>query len=299
MSTRSSTDKNVRTRFAPSPSGLLHLGHGYSALLAHDYAAAHKGTFVLRIEDIDLARCRPEFDAALLEDLAWLGLTWEEPVRRQREHFEDYRQAIQRLDEMGLTYPCFCTRKEIAAEIEAAITAPHGPDGMHYPGTCRGLGGEERGSKQEAGSPCVIRLDARKAAAYLHGRSVLPLFFEELVSLQSDETARVEVDPQLFGDIVLARKDIPTSYHVSVVLDDHLQEISHVIRGEDLREATHIHAVLQALLEFEAPIYFHHPLVRDEAGRRLAKRDKDETLRALRETGATPKDVRARFGEFS
>lgn len=290
---------DIRTRFAPSPSGLLHLGHACSALLAHDFARQSGGAFVLRIEDIDVSRCRPEFHAAILEDLAWLGLTWEEPVRRQAEHFEDYRQAVQKLSDMGLTYPCFCTRKEIAAEIEGAVTAPHGPDGAHYPGTCRGVSDEERTQKREAGAPFVIRLDAAKAAARLEEAGSLPLHFEELPSLASDEATRVEVDPLLFGDIVLARKDIPTSYHISVVFDDHLQHISHVIRGEDLREATHIHRVLQALLGFDPPVYFHHPLVRDETGRRLAKRDKAMTLRALKETGALPEDIRARSGEFS
>lgn len=289
----------IRTRFAPSPSGLLHLGHACSALLAYDFASRNGGSFVLRIEDIDVSRCRTEFDDAILEDLAWLGLDWEEPVRRQAEHFEDYGQVVGKLEDMGLTYPCFCTRKEIAAEIERAVTAPHGPDGAHYPGTCRALTGEERKKKLGAGALFVTRLDAGKAAARLEKTASLPLHFEELLSLASDEVFKVEVDPLLFGDIVLARKDIPTSYHVSVVFDDHLQRISHVIRGEDLREATHVHRVLQELLGIEPPTYFHHPLIRDETGRRLAKRDKAMTLRALKETGATPKDIRARSGEFS
>lgn len=293
------THSDIRTRFAPSPSGLLHLGHACSALLAYDFACASGGTFVLRIEDIDVSRCRPEFDAAILEDLAWLGLAWEEPVRRQAEHFEDYGQAVQKLGDMGLTYPCFCTRKEIAAEIDRAVTAPHGPDGAHYPGTCRGLSEGERRKEMEAGVPLVTRLDATKAAAHLEKFGHLPLHFDELLSLGSDETSRVEVDPLLFGDIVLARKDIPTSYHICVVFDDHLQRISHVIRGEDLREATHVHRVLQALLDFAPPTYFHHPLIRDDTGRRLAKRDEAMTLRALKETGALPEDIRARSGEFS
>lgn len=290
---------DICTRFAPSPTGLLHLGHACSALLAYDFACQSGGTFVLRIEDIDVSRCRPEFDAAILEDLAWLGLTWEEPVRRQAEHFAEYAQAVQTLGDMGLTYPCFCTRKEIAVEIEAAVTAPHGPDGAHYPGTCRGMSEDERREKLEAGVAFVTRLDAAKAAAHLEEAGSLPLHFEELLTLGSNETFKVEVDPLLFGDIVLARKDIPTSYHISVVFDDHLQCISHVIRGEDLREATHVHRVLQVLLGIDPPVYFHHPLIRDETGRRLAKRDKAMTLRALKETGALPEDIRARSGEFS
>lgn len=286
---------STRTRFAPSPSGYLHAGHGYSALTAHDFAREQGGAFVLRIEDIDLARCRPEFDTAILEDLGWLGLAWEEPVRRQSEHFDDYAEVIARLTDQGLTYPCFCTRKDIAAEIEAAVSAPHGPDGPHYPGTCLALTEDERQARITAGEPFALRLDSAKAAAHLQASGALPLHFAELITLTSDEEMTLAVDPHLFGDIVLARKDIPTSYHVSVVLDDHLQKISHVIRGEDLREATHIQRVLQALLGFDPPKYFHHPLVRDETGRRLAKRDKSLTLRALRESGASPDDIRTRI----
>lgn len=285
----------TRTRFAPSPSGLLHAGHGYSALTAHDIARKSGGAFVLRIEDIDVARCRSEFEDAILEDLAWLGLEWEEPVRRQSEHFGDYEAAIERLTDAGLTYPCFCTRKEIAAEIEGAASAPHGPDGPHYPGTCKGLGQDERQAKVAAEGAFALRLDSEKAVRHLQDTASLPLHFEQLIALDREERVRTEVDPHLFGDIVLARKDIPTSYHVSVVVDDHLQNISHVIRGEDLREATHIHAVLQGLFGFEPPVYFHHPLVRDDAGRRLAKRDRDQTLRALRDQGVSPGDVRARI----
>lgn len=290
-----STRPQTRTRFAPSPSGYLHAGHGYSALTAHDFARACGGAFVLRIEDIDLSRCRPEFDAAILEDLAWLGLEWEEPVRRQAEHFDEYSEVIARLTDEGLTYPCFCTRKDIAAEIEAAVSAPHGPDGPHYPGTCRALSEDQRQARTAAGEPFALRLDIKKAAEHLQTAHALPLHFSELIALTSEDERVRAVDPHLFGDIVLARKDIPTSYHVSVVLDDHLQNISHVIRGEDLREATHIQRVLQALLGFDPPKYFHHPLVRDEAGRRLAKRDKDLTLRALREKGLSPEDIRAQI----
>lgn len=295
MSTRPPAHSGIRTRFAPSPSGYLHAGHGYSALTAHDFARERGGAFILRIEDIDLSRCRPEFDTAILEDLGWLGLEWEEPVRRQAEHFDDYKAVIKRLTDKGLTYPCFCTRKDIAAEIEAAVSAPHGPDGPHYPGTCRALSVEERQARTAAGEPFALRLDTEKAVEHLQASGALPLHFSELVALASEEERVLEVDARLFGDIVLARKDIPTSYHVSVVTDDHLQNISHVIRGEDLREATHIQRVLQALLGFDPPKYFHHPLVRDEAGRRLAKRDRDQTLRALREKGGSPEGVRAQI----
>lgn len=294
-SARPRNGSSLRTRFAPSPSGLLHSGHGYSALTAHDFARAQGGAFVLRIEDIDLSRCRPEFDTAILEDLGWLGLEWEEPVRRQAEHFDEYKAVIKRLTDEGLTYPCFCTRKDIAAEIEAAVSAPHGPDGPHYPGTCRALSEDDRQARSRAGEPFALRLDSEKAAEHLQASGALPLHFSELVALASEEERVLEVDARLFGDIVLARKDIPTSYHVSVVTDDHLQNISHVIRGEDLREATHIQRVLQALLGFDPPKYFHHPLVRDKTGRRLAKRDKDLTLRALREKGGSPEDVRAQI----
>jgi glutamyl-Q tRNA(Asp) synthetase len=271
----------------------LHLGHAFSALTAFDFAQERGGAFVLRIEDIDVSRCRAEFDAAILEDLAWLGLAWEDPVRRQAEHFEDYQAVIGRLTDMGLTYPCFCTRKEITAEIEAAAQAPHGPDGVLYPGTCRALSGTKARKKFDAGKPCVIRLDSEKAAARLQKENALPLYFDELVSPGSDEAFRVEVDPYLFGDIVLARKDVPTSYHLSVVHDDHVQGITHVIRGEDLREATHVHRVLQALLGYDAPIYFHHALVRGADDKRLAKRDKAATLQALKQEGVSPEDVRA------
>lgn len=299
LSPKSGLKSQIRTRFAPSPSGLLHAGHGYSAIAAHDFARARGGAFVLRIEDIDVSRCRPEFDEAILEDLGWLGLEWEKPVRRQAEHFDEYREAIKRLAEQSLTYPCFCTRKDIAAEIEGAASAPHGPDGPHYPGTCRALTDDEREARVAGEEPFALRLDIEKAVAHLRASGALPLHFSELTTLSSDDEMVLEVDPHLFGDIVLARKDVPTSYHVSVVLDDHLQAISHVIRGEDLREATHIQRVLQALLGFDPPKYFHHPLVRDETGRRLAKRDRDLTLRALKEKGASPEDVRTRFGGVS
>jgi glutamyl-Q tRNA(Asp) synthetase len=273
------------TRFAPSPTGRLHLGHAFSALTAFAAARQSGGRFLLRIEDIDLGRCRPEFKQAIYEDLAWLGLGWELPVRRQSEHFADYRDALARLQGLGLIYPCFCTRKEIAAEIAAAGAAPHGPDGPLYPGTCRHLSPEERERRQASGAPFAFRLDAAAAAA-------------RAGSLHWIEQGKGEiaVDPGLHGDIVIARKDIPTSYHLSVTVDDAIQGVTLVTRGEDLLPATHIHRLLQALLGLPVPQYRHHKLLTDAAGRRLAKRDDAETLASLRAEGADPAGIRARLG---
>ena len=272
------------TRFAPSPTGLLHLGHAYSALFAWWAAEAEGGRFLLRIEDIDVGRCRAEFVDAIFEDLRWLGLDWEEPVRRQSRHFDDYRVALDRLHADGLLYPCFCTRAEIAAEIERAGGAPHGPDGPLYPGTCRALSADERRSRIAAGEGHALRLDVAAAAARAghlawHDRAV----------------GTVAATPEIHGDVVLARKDVPTSYHLAVTLDDALQGVTLVTRGVDLFPATHIHRLLQALLALPVPDYHHHPLVTDQTGRRLAKRDKDETLRAMREGGADAAEVRARL----
>jgi glutamyl-Q tRNA(Asp) synthetase len=289
-------EAKVKTRFAPSPSGFLHLGHAYSALLAHDFALSEAGAFLLRLEDIDVSRSRPEFEEAIKEDLSWLGLRWEAPVRRQSDHFKEYEALIKTLSARGLTYPCFCTRKEIAAEIEAAGAAPHGPDGPIYPGTCKALSTLEAKVKVDAGQSYALRLNADKAHRQLDKEGRLPLTISSLTDLTSDRVKVEPVDTHLFGDVVLARKDVPTSYHLSVVHDDALQGITHVIRGEDLQEATHVHAVLQALLGYEAPIYFHHPLICDEFGRRLAKRDQDQTLRALREAGVTPQGIWALVG---
>jgi glutamyl-Q tRNA(Asp) synthetase len=271
----------IVTRFAPSPTGLLHLGHAASALTGWTRARRAAGRFLLRIEDIDRARCRQEFDAAILEDLAWLGLDWEQPVRRQSEHLDDYRAALARLDGMDLLYPCFCTRKDIAA----AASAPHGPDGPIYPGTCRGLAKEEQSSRIAANLPYAMRLDVTTAAA-LAG----PLTWRER------ESGAIAVTPGLFGDVVLARKDIATSYHLAVTVDDDLQGITLVTRGQDLFEATHIHRLLQALLGLAEPEYHHHRLLTDERGRRLAKRDDARSLRSLRQAGHTPAKVRAMAG---
>jgi glutamyl-Q tRNA(Asp) synthetase len=276
------------TRFAPSPTGHLHLGHAFAALFAEEAARAGGGRFLLRIEDIDQGRCRPEFEAAILEDLAWLGLRWEGPVRRQSEHFADYGAALDRLRALGLLYPCFCTRRDIRREIEAAGHAPHGPDGPLYPGTCRALSEAERERRVAAGEPYALRLDVAPAIARAG-----PLAWRDR------ERGRIEAAPALFGDVVLARKDAPTSYHLAVTLDDHLQGVTLVTRGEDLFAATHVHRLLQALLGLESPDYHHHRLLTDRAGRRFAKRDRSLTLRALRAAGRTPAEVRAVIGAAS
>lgn len=275
----------VVTRFAPSPTGLLHLGHAYSAIFAEQAARAGGGTFLLRIEDIDGTRCRDEHAEALQEDLAWLGLRWDGPVRRQSEHLDDYRAALARLEALGVLYPCFCTRAEIAQEIAAAGGAPHGPDGPRYPGTCRALAPPLRQARLAAGERHALRLDAAAAAA-----RVGPLTFRD------GSAGEVPVDPALLGDVVLARKETPTSYHLSVTVDDALQGVTLVTRGEDLLAATHVHRLLQALLGLREPRYHHHRLLLDESGQRLAKRNRSETLRALREAGARPEDLRRRLG---
>lgn len=269
----------IVTRFAPSPTGRLHLGHAHSALFARAQAGAD-GRFLLRIEDIDPGRCRTEFVDGIFEDLAWLGLAWEQPVRRQSEHVDDYRAALARLDGLGLLYPCFCTRKDIADEVARAGHAPHGPDGVLYPGLCRGLSGAERAERMAAGAAYALRLDmaaavARTGALCWHDRAAGPQ----------------RAAPELFGDVVLARKDTPTSYHLAVTVDDALQGVTLVTRGEDLFAATHVHRLLQALLELPVPDYHHHRLLTDETGKRFAKRDRSLTLQSLRAGGATRQEV--------
>ena len=267
------------TRFAPSPTGRLHLGHAYSALFA--YEAARGGRFILRIEDIDATRCRPEFERGIVDDLAWLGLAWEQPVRRQSEHMADYATALATLRDRGLVYPCFCTRAEIKAEIARAGEAPQGPDGPIYPGACRALGEAERTAKIATGTPYALRLDmirARERAGALEWRD--------------RAHGRLAATPEIFGDVVIARKDTPASYHLAVTLDDHLQRISLVTRGEDLLASTHVHRLLQALLGLNTPLYHHHPLIRGTDGERLAKRAGAPTLRSLRDAGHSPEDVR-------
>jgi glutamyl-Q tRNA(Asp) synthetase len=278
--------QDIVTRFAPSPTGLLHLGHAHSALVSARLAEAAGGRFLLRLEDIDVGRCRPEFETAILEDLAWLGLSWPAPVWRQSVRMADYRVALDRLEAMGLLYPCFCTRKDIQAEIAASPSAPHGPDGPLYPGTCRALDPVERADRLTAGAPHALRLDMVAALGRLPG----PLLWQDRAA--GEQTAR----PALFGDVVLARKDIPTSYHLAVTVDDAAQGVTLVTRGQDLFAATHVHRLLQALLDLPVPAYHHHGLLTDEAGRRLAKRDNARALRTLREAGVSPAEARAMAG---
>jgi len=271
----------IVTRFAPSPTGYLHLGHAYSALDAWRTARGAGGKFLLRIEDIDRTRCKPEFTDAILEDLAWLGLDWDGEVRKQSEHFTDYEAALDTLDVAGLIYPCFCTRAAIAAEIARAGGAPQGEEGPIYPGTCRDLTTEERLRRIASGEGFALRLDVARALARTG-----PLEWEE------EGEGIIRADPELLGDVVLARKDTPTSYHLAVTLDDALQGVTLVTRGADLFTATHIHRLLQALLDWTTPRYRHHRLLTDASGKRFAKRDKALTLRALRESGKTPAEIR-------
>ena len=284
----------VTTRFAPSPTGFLHLGHAYAAMIAHDCARQSDGQFLVRIEDIDAARCRAEFSAAILEDLAWLGLHWDLPVRRQSDHLADYHEAVARLMKLGVLYPCFCSRREIAEELARMPSAPHGPEGPHYPGTCKELAEDFRRQRIAAGEPYSLRLSISDAAARLP--SDPPLTF---VNLQGDRTPAAEtitVSPELFGDVVIARKDVGVSYHLAVTVDDALQNVSLVTRGEDLLPATHVQRLIQTLRGLPEPRYLHHRLILHESGRRLAKRDQDATLRALRARGETPDTIRSRFG---
>ncbi len=279
------------TRFAPSPTGRLHLGHAFSALLAYEAARRAGGRFLLRIEDIDRGRCREEFVAGILEDLAWLGLEWEEPVRRQSAHMDDYAAALARLDGLGLVYPCVCTRKDIAGEIARAAAAPHGPNRATYPGTCRRR--REAGEDVTEGGrrPFALRLDCARALRHLEARGVWPLSF-----IEETQALPVIVDPLQIGDVVLARKDTPTSYHLAVTIDDAAQGISHVIRGADLRAATHVHRLLQGLLGLPVPRWRHHRLITDAEGRRLAKRAGAPSIRSLREDGVAPQELRRRLG---
>ena len=280
----------IVTRFAPSPTGYLHLGHAFAAI-----TAARAGErFLVRIEDIDTTRCRPEFEAAIFEDLAWLDLAWEKPVLRQSERFDAYRAALGRLQVRGFLYPCFCTRAEIATEIARASEAPHnmalGPEGPIYPGTCRHLREEQRAARIASGAAYALRLDTQKAAS-----TVGALSFEERGVGPNDEHGAIAVDPLLFGDVVLARKETPASYHLSAVVDDAFQGVTLVTRGNDLFAAAHIQRVLQTLLGLPAPVYAHHKLILDEYGKKFSKRDAAATLRALREDGVTPDQIRSRL----
>ncbi|ONG53229.1 tRNA glutamyl-Q(34) synthetase GluQRS [Pseudoroseomonas deserti] len=270
------------TRFAPSPTGQLHLGHAHSALLGWRAARQAGGRFLLRIEDIDPVRCRPEFTTGILQDLAWLGIDWDGPVRIQSGHLPDYRAVLEKLSGEGLLYPCFCTRADIAREVAAIGHAPHGPDGLLYPGTCRRLSAAERAERIEAGEAYALRLDMEAALARAKG----PLAFLE-------HGRRLRCEPARFGDVVLARKDTPASYHLCVTHDDALQGVSCITRAVDLLPATDLHRLLQHLMGWPAPRYAHHPLRLGPDGKRLSKRDKAPTLAALREAGHSPEAVRA------
>ena len=277
------TSGETVTRFAPSPTGYLHIGHVYSAWQGWQRARGDGGRFLLRLEDIDPTRCRDDFAAAIIDDLAWLGLAWDGPVRRQSEHFRDYRGALDRLEAMGVLYPCFCTRREIAAEIGRSGAAPQGEAQPPYPGICRGLSATERAARRAARRDHALRLDLARAVA-LTG----PL---DWVEEGGGEPRRVRADPAPFGDVVLARKDTPASYHLAVTLDDAVQGVTLVTRGADLAPATDVHRILQALLGLPTPRYRHHPLLTDTAGRRLAKRDGAPTIRAMRRAGSSPADI--------
>jgi glutamyl-Q tRNA(Asp) synthetase len=270
------------TRFAPSPTGYLHKGHAFSALTAFAAAREAGGRFVLRIEDIDATRCRPEFEAAICEDLAWLGLAWETPVRRQSEHSGDYLAALARLEADGLLYRCFRTRKEMA---EAMASAPHGPMEVFRGGP---LAPEEEARRLAAGEAFAWRLSLDAAERKLGG-------FGGLDFLDEGE-GRIAARPELGGDVVLARKDVGVAYHLAVTVDDAVQAISHVIRGRDLFEATHVQRLLQALLSLPTPVYRHHALLVGPDGKRFAKRDRAETLRSLREQGMTAADLCKELG---
>jgi glutamyl-Q tRNA(Asp) synthetase len=262
------------TRFAPSPTGRLHLGHVFAAKVAHDLARRSGGRFLLRFEDIDHTRVREEFYGGIEDDLHWLGLEWDGPALRQSDRAAAYAAALDQLRAFGSTYPCFCTRREIEDEVARMTGAPHGPEGALYPGTCRTLSPDERQARLASGAQPAWRLDAARAAS-LTG----PLEFTDL------RHGLHRVDPALLGDVVLARKDIGTSYHLAVVVDDAFQQVTHVTRGEDLLPSTHVHRLLQTLLGLPEPLYLHHEVVTDEKGIRLAKRHDSLSIRALRDSG--------------
>tara|TARA_R110002124_G_scaffold64985_2_gene177923 strand:+ start:740091 stop:740951 length:861 start_codon:yes stop_codon:yes gene_type:complete len=264
----------IRTRFAPSPTGYLHIGHAYSAL----FTAAQGDEFILRIEDIDQTRARPEFYDAIYEDLTWLGLKWTQPVLIQSQNMNAYADALAKLTAMGVLYPCSCTRKDINSQIDAPhFTPTQGPEGMIYPGTCR----HKTLNDMENGQDYALRLNIDAALKHIK----TPLYFED------HDAGRIDVNPHLLGDVVLARKETPASYHLSVCIDDHAQGINLVTRGEDLLYACHIHRLLQALLGLDQPAYYHHKLLLDHEGKRFAKRNKSVTLRDIRAHGFTPNDL--------
>jgi glutamyl-Q tRNA(Asp) synthetase len=280
---------NTLTRFAPSPTGLLHLGHAYSALFALTAAREAGGQFIIRMEDIDPSRCKVEFEDHITRDLKWLGVQSDHPVRRQSDHLGDYKKVLDQLIDMNLLYPCFCTRSDIKREIEASGYAPHniptGPDGHIYPGTCKSLSAAEQEDRKAKGQAFALRLDMARATAHAGA-----------LTWQDKDLGLITATPEIFGDVVLARKDTPTSYHLAVSLDDHLQDITLVTRGEDLRQASHVHTLLQALLGLNKPRYHHHKLVNDDSGRRFAKRDNAATLQQMRQDGVQPEEINHLLG---
>lgn len=282
-------------RFAPSPNGYLHLGHAYSALLNFDLARQTDGRFLLRIEDIDATRCRPEFEAAIYEDLAWLGISWETPVRRQSEHFARYREAVEQLSTQGLVYPSFESRSEIGRLVAARESAgvwPRDPDGAPlYPGEAKALPAAARDSLIGQGLPYALRLDMEAACARANHLSWI-----EQGEGPDGETGIVSAQPKAWGDVILARKETPTSYHLSVVIDDALQGVTHVVRGKDLFWSTSVHLLLQRLLGIPQPVYRHHRLIADAAGQKLSKSTHATGLRELRRQGATPAEIRRLVG---
>jgi len=282
-------------RFAPSPNGYLHLGHALSALLNADMARSAGGRLLLRIEDIDATRCRPEFEAAIYEDLAWLGLAWEQPVRRQSEHLDAYQAALAKLDALGLTFPSFESRTEIArliADRESHARWPRDPDGTPlYPGSARQMTPDERAARFAAREPYAIRLDMARASDWAG-----PLRWSETGAGPAGERGEIAAEPEAWGDVVLARKEMPTSYHLSVVVDDALQGITHVVRGNDLFWSTSVHRLLQALLGLPAPTYHHHRLIRGRDGKKLSKSTSATALRELRARGVTPAEIRRMIG---
>lgn len=284
------------TRFAPSPTGYLHLGHAFSALTCFETARKEGGTCLLRIEDIDRARCKPEYEQAIFDDLDWLGCAWPQPVRRQSEHFSAYRAVLETLAARGLVYRCFKTRKEIADEIARAPHRPgEGPEGVIYPGPATPMSAAEEAERLARGEAFSWRLSI-KACRDALGARFDRLGFVEEAGGPDGEIGDVRARPETLGDVILGRKDVGASYHLACVHDDALQGVSHVIRGQDLFFATHLHRLLQALLDLPVPIYRHHRLLLGEDGKRFAKRDRALTLRALREAGASPDEVRARVG---
>ena len=269
------------TRFAPSPTGYLHLGHAFSALIAFEAARAANGRFLLRIEDSDRVRCKPEFEAAILEDLAWLGVEWENPFHRQSEHLDEYAAPLARLIEAGFVYRSFTTRRE--AMIFSLAHAPHGAEARFFGAP---LAADEEATRLGAGETFNWRLSSARVRDELGERALV----------YEDETGERRADPTFLGDVIIARKDFPASYHLASVWDDAQQGITHVIRGEDLRDSAHVHVTLQALLGLPTPIYRHHRLILDETGKRLAKRDAAKSLRSLREGGASAGDIRDMVG---